>query len=304
MTNALVAAAHSYLGAGLSIIALTGKLPNTAIHKHGLKDYLSGIPENEEDNALIERVFTHQDTTGIAIVLTNQIVVVDIDGEVGILELAAILDVEVEEMVAWARALDTPVASTGRGLHLYFLSTRPQGTVKLGTKLDLKGEGGYVAAPPSRHPSGAIYEWGVERRLVDDESGGRVHIDWLPDKIVAYLKSREQMLDAKRVEYEPVAELALLWASEDGKHLKMIVVEAKPPIEALAKRVAAEPVDSGNGNRLLHWAACAAAENGYTMKEAYAALVPAVTEGWSQPLTAQAARSTIRSAFKNTMVGR
>jgi hypothetical protein len=48
-----------------------------------------------------------------------------------------------------------------RGLHLYFrhpggeLPTR----IGLGSGLDLKGDGGYVVAPPSKHPSGATYEW-------------------------------------------------------------------------------------------------------------------------------------------------
>jgi putative DNA primase/helicase len=55
----------------------------------------------------------------------------------------------------------TPMVRTARGLHVYFahpggeLPTR----IGLGEGLDLKGDGGYVAAPPTRHPSGAHYEW-------------------------------------------------------------------------------------------------------------------------------------------------
>jgi hypothetical protein len=55
----------------------------------------------------------------------------------------------------------TPMLKTARGMHAYFrhpggeLPTR----IGLGNGLDLKGDGGYVVAPPSKHPSGSVYEW-------------------------------------------------------------------------------------------------------------------------------------------------
>jgi hypothetical protein len=55
----------------------------------------------------------------------------------------------------------TPMVRTARGVHAYFrhpggeLPTR----IGLGNGLDLKGDGGYVVAPPSKHPSGSVYEW-------------------------------------------------------------------------------------------------------------------------------------------------
>jgi hypothetical protein len=58
------------------------------------------------------------------------------------------------------------VAKTGRGLHLWYSSIEPSGSMKLGTLLDLKGQGGYVAAPPSLHPDGHRYTWLLEP---DDE---------------------------------------------------------------------------------------------------------------------------------------
>lgn len=62
---------------------------------------------------------------------------------------------------------DTPgaglVATGGGGWHLYL--AHPGGGVRndagrrLGPGLDIRGDGGYVLAPPSRHASGATYEW-------------------------------------------------------------------------------------------------------------------------------------------------
>lgn len=54
-----------------------------------------------------------------------------------------------------------PVVTTGKGKHLYFAAL-PNGRNRaglLGGKLDYRGTGGYVVAPPSIHPSGRVYEW-------------------------------------------------------------------------------------------------------------------------------------------------
>jgi hypothetical protein len=58
---------------------------------------------------------------------------------------------------------ETPVVLTGGGgKHYYF--RHPGGYIKsvaaaLGPGLDIKGEGGFVVAPPSLHASGRRYEW-------------------------------------------------------------------------------------------------------------------------------------------------
>lgn len=65
-------------------------------------------------------------------------------------------------------ALETLTVETGGGgQHLYF--RHPGGIVrndvgrKLGAGLDVRGDGGYVLAPPSRHHTGGYYEVGANR---------------------------------------------------------------------------------------------------------------------------------------------
>lgn len=51
---------------------------------------------------------------------------------------------------------------TGRGVHHYYANGGepvPNSASLLGDKIDVRGEGGYVLAPPSVHPSGALYQW-------------------------------------------------------------------------------------------------------------------------------------------------
>jgi len=151
MSNPLLYAAHQYLNLGLSIIALSGKAPNGKVHPHGLKDALQSS-DFGDDIPWVRRAFLHPDTTGIGILTGYPYVVVDIDGEEGAQQWL--------DIVGYGDHLpDRWVAKTSRGLHLWYSDIEPHGTRKLGPKLDLKGEGGYVAAPPSVHPSGDIYTW-------------------------------------------------------------------------------------------------------------------------------------------------
>jgi hypothetical protein len=60
--------------------------------------------------------------------------------------------------------LDTlPMVDTGSDrIHLYFLSPRPVGKytiTKDGVRIEIRGQGHYVVAPPSLHPSGNTYRW-------------------------------------------------------------------------------------------------------------------------------------------------
>ena len=72
---------------------------------------------------------------------------------------------------------ETPTVTTGGGgIHFWFAApaTRVAGCV-LAPGVDLKAEGGYVIAPPSRHPSGASYEW----RLHPDDTPFAPLPEWI-----------------------------------------------------------------------------------------------------------------------------
>jgi putative DNA primase/helicase len=66
---------------------------------------------------------------------------------------------------------------TGRGKHLYFRSSVEvkNSTGRIGPGIDTRGYGGYTIAPPSVHPSGAVYSLG--RRCLDISEAPR----WLVD---------------------------------------------------------------------------------------------------------------------------
>ena len=89
---------------------------------------------------------------GIATGAVSGLVVLDLDGAKGVAKLKALLGT--------VKLPPTACVATGRGWHLYFraLQAEPTGCSSDGG-LDVRGEGGYVIAPPSIHASGARYRW-------------------------------------------------------------------------------------------------------------------------------------------------
>lgn len=101
----------------------------------------------------------HTEEIGIGLATGNGLVVLDVDAAHGGLESMGQLFSEYE-----GRLGDTPVVRTGGGgLHFYFsteveLRNKDQrGTGRAG--IDVRGDGGYVVAPPSIHASGNRYAW-------------------------------------------------------------------------------------------------------------------------------------------------
>jgi len=152
-------AALAYAARGWHVFPVAGKVPLT---EHGFADAAA-------DGADVERLFTDVTATGVAIACdASELLVVDLDG------LAA--------QEAWADLAGrnggheaTLAAETGKpgGLHLYFAGDGRSSAGRLGPGIDTRGRGGYVVAPPSWHPSGAVY------RFVDPEQDVAPAPAWL-----------------------------------------------------------------------------------------------------------------------------
>jgi hypothetical protein len=138
-------AAFAYAERGWHVFPVAGKVPLTERGFHDATDDLDAV----------ERMFFDDRATGVGIACgASGLLVVDLDG------LAA--------QEAWADLaassgghLPTLAAETGKpdGLHLYFTGEGRNTAGKLGPGVDTRGAGGYVVAPPSRHPSGRAYRF-------------------------------------------------------------------------------------------------------------------------------------------------
>ncbi len=113
---------------------------------------------------------------GVATGLRSNIFVLDIDDRHGGYETLASLEAQ------HGRIPQVPTVLTpGGGEHRYF--KHPVGAEirtsagAIGRGLDVRGEGGYVIAPPSVHPNGRVYSWDVSARI--EEVALRDPPDWL-----------------------------------------------------------------------------------------------------------------------------
>lgn len=159
----LLDAARAYLRRGLSIIPVCRPTPDgcSAVwHRHdpedaGKRPLVKWEPyQLEAPHADQADQWWGESDANVAIVTgaVSGLVVLDADGPEGI----AALDTLGVPRHTW-------IARTGRGLHIYL--RHPRGDVRIGNrarirpKLDVRGDGGYVLAPPSLHRSGRAYEW-------------------------------------------------------------------------------------------------------------------------------------------------
>ncbi len=269
MSSELRAAAWGYLQLGLSVIALTGKMPNGKVHPHGLHDAISGVPEGPDDDAVLKAVFDHPDTTGIGILTNWPYIVVDIDGEDGAVNWQSIVGDD------WIP--DRWVAQTGRGLHLWFADWEHRSTTKLADKLDLKGNGGYVAAPPSIHPDGRKYIWLLPPGGLPPIEAPPGLVKLLDDKAWDQEGRILTRAASKRVRHQQFQD-GKWWATWGFEGLLKAVAEAEP----------------GQRNAILYWAAYAMSEEDADIDD----LEQLHRAGREAGLTEQETRRTINSARK------
>lgn len=263
-TSTLADAAMQYMDIGLSVIALSGKRPNTAVHRHWDQDCLNP----SADGIVVWTAFTHRATTGVGIVIPYPYLVVDIDGEDGARAW----------MRDYAELPDRWVAKTGRGLHLWYSCAEPTGNGRLADGLDLKGQGGYVAAPPSQHPDGHRYAWLAEPSLLYPPMEAPAPLE----RWITFRNADRARADVAKQMFPRVRHAAL----EDG------ILYATYGWESLIDGMKNAP--EGNRNNYLHWAAATMAEEFATEDDLQCLYDAAIAAG----LTRLETRRTIQSAMK------
>jgi hypothetical protein len=124
------------------------------------------------DRSLIEFWWgRHPDNNiGVACGSVSAIWVLDVDGDQGREALATLEEQHGQlpptvEVVTPGKINKKTGVHTGRGLHLYFnypLGQDIRNAQNRDDGLEVRGNGGYVLAPPSAHPDGGNYRWSVD----------------------------------------------------------------------------------------------------------------------------------------------
>ena len=129
--------------------------------------------------------------------ISGNLVVVDFDDP-------AILDFLVDGGIAKFRE-KTLVVKTGKGYHAYFRVSESllQNRRFDNLKIDIKGEGGYVVAPPSIHKEGARYQFLTDKEI---EFNGKF------DKFLEELEEKDQ-------EFRYAREVLPYWEPSKGNYL-------------------------------------------------------------------------------------
>ena len=148
MQDHILLAALDYLARGWSVIPVQGKQP--------LERWLRW--QFERMNPQQARIFfSRPEVTGVAIVCgqISGLMVLDFDGDTG---RDAFLELYGNGLIE----LERPTVATGNsGKHLYFALEPWAKTMHWhhhGLRAgELRADGGYVLAPPSRHPNGVLY---------------------------------------------------------------------------------------------------------------------------------------------------
>ena len=146
MDNILKTAALKYRDQGWAVFPVEGK--------HPLVKW-SVLQKSEQTREAVDLLWTRWPAAGIGVVTgaVSNLVVVDVDAPEPPPDLLSSL---------------APCARTGRGgWHFYFRHPGVHVSNRVGVlpKVDVRGDGGYVVAPPSPHASGTPYRW--EREGVD-----------------------------------------------------------------------------------------------------------------------------------------
>ena len=91
---------------------------------------------------------------GVRSGVASGVFILDIDGDRG---AASLRELELKH----GRLSPTLTSTTGKGHHYWFLTNNPvpSSIGRIAPGIDIRGDGGYVVAPPSIHPNGRVYRW-------------------------------------------------------------------------------------------------------------------------------------------------
>jgi replicative DNA helicase len=204
-------AALGYLRKGLSVIPLWSP---AMLKKSPPKYFVEHLQKELEENSGTENSLLEDEIKRVALVKQCKVPVIawkeyqtrlpreeevcswfdqNPDANIGIVTGAiselVVFDLDSDDAVVFAEEKggfpDTPKVKTGKGYHLYMRHPKFEirNSVNTKLKIDVRADGGYVAAPPSQHGSGHIYQW---------EKGYSIHeIDPAPCEpwMIEYLKS-------------------------------------------------------------------------------------------------------------------
>src|SRR5216683_2587233 len=143
--NQFLTAALEYREAGLHPIPLTPRSKRPALGSW--KRFMHEMPTVEE----IESWWAANPDANVGICTGRGMFVVDVDGDTAAFPPGVVFSGR------------QPVVKTARGWHHYFAGQEIPNKVGLFPHVDIRGDGGYVVAPPSVHESGHVYAW--ERAL-------------------------------------------------------------------------------------------------------------------------------------------
>jgi len=182
-TNELLASALELADLGMSVIPLWWPIESTcacpkgaecsSAAKHPLT--MNGLKDATLDANVIKTWWAKWPSANVGLCTGTEIDVIDVDGAIAKYNQLT-RDNGIPEHVA------TVVTGRGEGgIHVYCTpggnKTIPSGKHGLPDKIEVKGVGGYVVAPPSRHVSGGTYTY---MKRIDGDIAGQIPLDqWL-----------------------------------------------------------------------------------------------------------------------------
>jgi hypothetical protein len=147
-----------------------------------------GVTDATNDELQIKSWWTQNPQYGIGLATGSGLIVLDIDGQRGKASLSKLVGM----LEALPPTVEVHTPGKGGGWHLYY---KTGGRVlpsrnEIADCIDVRGEGGYVVAPPTLHPSGGVYQF-AKGKSFDD-----IEIAELPPKWAIFLGLGNQSVTA------------------------------------------------------------------------------------------------------------